>query len=204
MMPRELKGALTGAATTFILFVLVPYFLPSYLPQDISQIIAKSGFNMTVFLRQVMFMGTMTAGLTLASGYVSPTSPYALAISMARNMSTFLFMIIFLGAGEIMNLGLTEMTIAVENTFNIIRIDLQFFIWVTLGTVMLRIFGSIIEWREGRIELAPKIPMPKDDFHFTKPLHDYEPQNSSKLDPQDASVPQTGWELAQEETQTVD
>jgi hypothetical protein len=203
MMPKALKGALTGAATTFILFVLVPFFLPSYLPQDISRIITQSGFNLTGFLRQVMFMGTMTAVLTLASGYVRPTSPYSLAITMARNISTFVFMVIFLGAGEIMNLGLTEMTIAVENTLNNIRIDLQFFIWLTLGTVMLRILGSVIEWREGRIEPATKIPMLSNDFHFTKPIQGYEPQKDSKSDSQGVLLTQIGSELVQEETQTT-
>jgi hypothetical protein len=203
-MTNDKRGYITGAATTFILFVLFPIFLPRYIPSEITQIITRSGFNLSSFFHQVMLMGLMTAGLSIANAYVEPNSPYALAIMITKNISSFIFMVIFLGAGQIMNLGITEIPLKIQNTINLIRIDLQVFIWITLGIVLLKIIQSVLEWREVRIELSPKIRIPNDDSSLTTPIEIHNYQNNSEQDYESLIVHRPESEQPIEETSIAD
>jgi hypothetical protein len=154
-MAKNTVGAIISAAITLILFVGIPYMLPEYLPTDIMQSVVDSGFDLSGFLNQIMLIGAVTAGLTLAKGLVDESSVIALLVSITQNVSTIAFTVIFLGAGNVASLGVTELTVNVPPITSVIKMDLRIFIYFTFLTVALRVIKSYLEWNEARIEAAP-------------------------------------------------
>lgn len=154
-MAKNTVGAVISAAITLALFVGVPYILPQYLPPDITQSFIDSGFDLSGFLNQIMLIGAVTAALTLVRGFVDEASVISLVVSIAQNLSTIAFTVIFLGAGNIASLGITEITVDLEGLTSVITMDLRVFIYFTLLTVGLRVIKSYLEWSEARVEAAP-------------------------------------------------
>ncbi len=68
------SGAVISALITLVLFVGIPYLLPSYIPADLLVQVESSGFDLAGFTNQIMTIGAVTAGLTLAVGFVNPNS----------------------------------------------------------------------------------------------------------------------------------
>lgn len=154
-MAKNTLGAVISAGITLILFVGVPYLLPQYLPEDLMQSVIDSGFGYESFLNQIMIIGAVTAGLTLVKGFVDESSVVSLLVSIAQNISTIVFTVVLLGAGDITSFGLTELSIDAEGFTSLIRMDMRVFIYVTIVTVSLKVMKSYFEWNEARIEAAP-------------------------------------------------
>ncbi len=155
MSGNDRMTAIIGAAVTLILFVAVPYMLPEYLPSDIAQLLAESGFDLQVFINEVMILGAVTAALTLAKGFLGKASPVSLMISVAQDVASLFFMVVLLGAGDISSLGVTSFTFSSENTTNHIVMDFRVFIYVTVLTVALRVVEAYLNWDEARIQAMP-------------------------------------------------
>jgi hypothetical protein len=155
MSGNEKLGAVIAALVTLILFVGVPYMLPEYLPPDIAQLLAQSGFELQGFINQIMILGAVTAALTLVKGFVGKASPISLVISVAQNLSSLAFMVVLLGAGNIASLGVTTITVAVENTTSHIVMDFSVFIYFTVLTVGLRVVEAYLDWSEAKAAAMP-------------------------------------------------
>ena len=80
-------NAVISTIITLILFVGIPYILPSYIPPYLIAQIEQSGFDLASFIDQIMIIGALTATMTLVGGLVSPTSLIALLIKV-RNFSS--------------------------------------------------------------------------------------------------------------------
>lgn len=154
-MSNRVVGSVISALITLVIFVGIPYMLPEYLPHDLVQMVADSGFDLAGFTNQIMVVGVITAALTLAKGFVNPTSVVSLLVSVAQNVSTLAFTIVLLGAGNIMSLGLTELTIETEMLTSIIKMDMRIFIYISFATVALKIVHAYLEWGEAKKEAAP-------------------------------------------------
>ncbi len=154
-MGKNTVGAIISASLTLILFVGVPYMLPQYLPPDMMQTVIDSGFEYQRLLNQIMMVGGVTAALTLIKGFVDDSSVISLLVSVAQNVSTIIFTIVLLGAGDIASLGLTELTVEAEGYTSLIKMDMRIFITFTGVTVILKVIKSYLEWNEARIEASP-------------------------------------------------
>jgi ABC-type uncharacterized transport system fused permease/ATPase subunit len=97
----------------------------------------------------------VTAALTLIKGFVDETNIISLIVTIAQNLSSLIFMVILLGAGNIMSMGLTEFTIDQGAAISVIRMDLRVFIYFTFGTIGLKVIQSYLEWTEARRDAAP-------------------------------------------------
>ena len=155
MSGNERIRAIIGAAVTLILFVGVPYVLPEYLPPDIAQLLAESGFDLQGFINEIMILGAVTAALTLAKGFAGKASPVSLLINVAQNVATLVFMGVLLGAGALSALGVTSFTFSSENTTNHIVMDFSVFIYFTVLTVALRVVEVYLDWDEARVQAMP-------------------------------------------------
>ncbi|MFH2112692.1 MAG: hypothetical protein ABIJ47_15700 [Candidatus Bathyarchaeota archaeon] len=155
MSQNEKIGAIVGALITLVLFVGVPYMLPSYIPPDIAQLLAQSGFELQGFITQIMILGAVTAALTLVKGFVGKASPISLTISVAQNVASLAFMVVLLGVGNIGSLGVTSFTVSVENTTSQIVMDLRVFIYFTVLTVGLRVVEAYLDWSEAKAAAMP-------------------------------------------------
>lgn len=155
MSANEKLGAVIAALVTLILFVGVPYMLPGYMPPDISQLLAQSGFELQGFINQIMILGAVTAALTLVKGFVGKASPISLVISVAQNLSSLAFMVVLLGAGNIASLGVTTITVTVENTTSHIVMDFSVFVYFTVLIVGLRVVEAYLDWSEAKAALMP-------------------------------------------------
>ncbi len=159
MSGNDRIGAVIGALLTLILFVGVPYLLPSYIPPDIAELLAQSGFEMQAFINQIMMLGVVTAALTLVKGFVGKESLISLVVSVAQNLASLVFTVVLLGVGDIGSLGLTSFTVSIENTTSHIVMDLRVFIYFTILVVGLRVVHAYLEWSEARAALRPgRIP----------------------------------------------
>lgn len=148
-------GAIISAAITLILFVGIPYLLPDYIPADLAAQIEQSGFNLADFSNQIMMIGVVTAVMTLVGGFVEPTSVIALLVKIAQAGFSLVLIIVFLGAGSIANLGYTTFDIAMEGVQSTIAMDLRVFVYISIGTILLKVIQVYLEWNEARIEAAP-------------------------------------------------
>jgi hypothetical protein len=148
-------GALISALMTLILFVGIPYLLPSYLPSDLLVQLEQSGFDLADFSNQVMMIGGVTATITLIGGFVNPTSISALLVKIVQAGFSLILIVVFLGAGDVRNLGYTNFNIVTEGVQSIIRMDLRIFVYISIATVLLRVVKAYFEWKEARIEAAP-------------------------------------------------
>ena len=144
-----------SAIITLILFVVVPYMLPEYIPPDVNQLIAESQIDLDWFLNQIMLVGAVTAAITLVKGLAGKTSPVWLLASLAQNVSSLVFTLILLGAGDIMSLGVVELTMDAENATNYITMNMRVLLYLSIEVVILSMIRSYLLWREARIEAAP-------------------------------------------------
>ncbi len=144
-----------SAMITLILFVVVPYLLPDYIPPHINALIVESGIDLDWFLNQLMVVGAVTAAITLVKGLAGKTSPVWLLASLAQNVSSLVFTLILLGAGNIMSLGVVEFTMYVENATNYIMMNMRVLVYLSIEVVALSMIRSYLVWREARVEAAP-------------------------------------------------
>lgn len=154
-MAKNTLKAVISAFITLVLFVGIPYMLPEYLPDYVMENVAFSEFDILGFLNQIMLIGGVTAAFTLVRGFVEPSSIISFIISIAQNISTIIFTGVFLGAGNITRMGITELTVEMEGLTSVIKTDLRAFFYFTLLTVGLRLIKTYLEWKEARIETAP-------------------------------------------------
>jgi hypothetical protein len=159
-MPDRRIGALISAAITLILFVGVPYLLPSYITPELAEFLVESGINIDVVVSQIIVIGLIAAALTLLKGFVSPTGITYLFVAVAQNVFTLVFAVILLGVGNIAALGVTEFTLPMQQVTNTIRMDLRVFIYLTFLTVGLKVLQTYLEWSEARKDaiLPGRIP----------------------------------------------
>jgi hypothetical protein len=148
-------GAVISAVITLILFVGIPYLLPGYIPPDLMTQIEQSGFNLDSFTSQIMIIGVATAALTLVGGFAEPTSIIALLVKMAQAGFSLILIIVFLGAGNIASLGYTEFRVAMQGVQSTITMDLKVFVYISIGTIFLKVLQVYLEWKEARLEAAP-------------------------------------------------
>ena len=144
-----------SAIITLILFVVVPYMLPEYIPPDVNQLIAESQIDLDWFLNEIMLVGAVTAAITLVKGLAGKTSPIWLLAALAQNVSSLVFTLILLGAGDIMSLGVVELTIDAENATNYIMMNMRVLVYLSVEVVALSMIRSYLLWREARLEAAP-------------------------------------------------
>ena len=154
-MSQRQVSSVISALVTVLIFVGIPYLLPSYLPPDIAQMMTDAGIDMPVFLNQMKILGGITAMITLVKGFVDKTSVIYLLASVVQNISALGFTVILLGAGDYASLGLTEFTVDMEGAVNQIVMDMRVFVYLTVGVVALRIIQSYLEWGEAKAEAAP-------------------------------------------------
>jgi hypothetical protein len=129
--------------------------LPDYIPQHLAAQLEQGGFDLESFSNQIIIIGLITATLTLIIGFVNPATFLSLAVKMLQSGLSLIFIILFLGAGNITNLGYTTFDITMEGVQNTIVMDLRFFVYFSLGTILLRMVQIYLEWSEARIETAP-------------------------------------------------
>lgn len=144
-----------SAIITLILFVVVPYMLPEYIPPDVNQLIAESGIDLDWFLNEIMLVGAVTAAITLVKGLAGKTSPVWLLAALAQNVSSLVFTLILLGAGDILSLGFVELTMYAENATNYITMNMRVLVYLSIEVVALSMIRSYLRWREACIEAAP-------------------------------------------------
>ncbi|UCH56947.1 MAG: hypothetical protein JSV18_06300 [Candidatus Bathyarchaeota archaeon] len=162
-MSRKLS-AVVSAAITFVIFALLPSYVPSLIPPQYSEMIAQTGIDLAGFTNQISMIGVIIATLTLVKGFVPPSSPIYILASIGSSGVTLAFTIITLSLGnleELGNLGLTTLTLDVEGGVNTAVIDMRFFFQLTALTVVLSIIHSILEFsdarKESRVREVPRI-----------------------------------------------
>jgi hypothetical protein len=153
-MAKRLE-AIFSTLITLILFVGIPYILPNYIPEDLAVQLEQSGFNLDSFSNQMMIIGAITAGLTILSGFVDPTSVIALLVNLAQACSSLIFIILLLGVGNITGLGYTEFQIDMQGVQSKISMDLRVFVYISIVTIVLKMMQVYLKWNETRIEEAP-------------------------------------------------
>jgi hypothetical protein len=148
-------GAIISALITLGIYVGIPYIAPSYLSPETMAMATEYGFDLPSLFNQMMIIGVVTAALTLIKGFVDETSVISLLVTIGQNLSSLIFMVILLGAGNIMSMGLTEFTVDQQGVTSTIVMDLRVFIYFTFGTIGLKVIQSFLEWTEVRKDAAP-------------------------------------------------
>ena len=159
-MAKNRTGAIVSALITLVIYVGIPYIAPIYLSPETLIMAKEYGFNLPSLFNQMMIIGVVTAALTLIKGFVDETSVISLLVTIGQNLSSLIFMVVLLGAGNIMKMGLTELTVSQQGVTSIIVMDLRGFIYFTFGTIGMKVIQSFLEWTEVRKDAAPSGRIP--------------------------------------------
>lgn len=155
------SSAVFSALITIALFVVIPQVLIRLLPSSVLTQFEASGLDLQSFVIQSSILGIVIAAITLSKGIVKKTSITYLILDVVANTVALAFLLIVVGIGNVGNLGLTSFNIKQENASVNIILNLQIFIWITIGLVTLRVINSIVEFGEARAEtgkMMDKIP----------------------------------------------
>jgi len=155
---RIKTGPVISAAITLLIFTVLPLYAQGQIPPEVTELLAEAGISMTGFLNQIAMIGVVIAALTLAKAFVEASSPVYLLASIGSSVVMLAFTVITLSLGDLGNLGVTTVTMDIEEAVNTAVVDLRFFLQLAALSVGLQIIHSILEFMEARKEMGPAAP----------------------------------------------
>jgi hypothetical protein len=150
-MNRRIQSVVS-AAITLLIFTALPLYAPSQLSPDLESIVSQAGIDLTGFVSQIAWIGVVIAALTLVKGFVVKHSPLYLLASVASSTVTLAFTLITLSLGDWGNLGVTTISMDLQDTTNTIVLDLSVFVKLAAVSVSLEVIHSILEFADARKE----------------------------------------------------
>jgi hypothetical protein len=158
-------SAIISAAITLIIFTVLPLYAPSLIPPEYVDMVAEFGIDIVQFTSEIAMIGGVITVLTLVKGFVEPSTVLYLLASIAMSGVTLFFGVVTVSLGrldELANLGLTTITMEVQDTVNTMTLDFRVFIWVTVATVALKIIEAFLEFTDARKQMKTvDAPQPK-------------------------------------------
>ena len=151
------NDAILYAIFTLILFVGIPYYILTVQPGLIVRV-SEYGVDLRNLLTPFIYLGVVLAALTLGIGFTEPRQYINLVLRLVSVGLGLIFILLFVGLGNIAGLGLESVTFTRDNTQATVAIDMRLLIYLTIIVTVVKLFEVVFSFREARAELSIDIP----------------------------------------------
>jgi len=148
------KRSIVFGVLTLVIFTVLPLYAQSMIPQEYLRGFSSQGFDLADLVNKVAFIGLVMSVLILLKGFFEKTSATFLALSIVSTVFWLLIVFFALGMGKMENLGLTVLSSEAGGVSNTVIFDLRLFAYLATIIVGLKIFHSILKFREARLKRA--------------------------------------------------
>jgi hypothetical protein len=144
-------GALLISAFIIILFVVLPLISPRYIPDEAyTYLKSTSGIDLKGILNTTAIVGFTMAVFILLRSHIEKTSLSGFIVNIVWNTFLFLMVTYLLSFGDMSKIGVVVLGSEMNNSANLIILDLRFGVAMAALIIILRIAQSTIEYGEGR------------------------------------------------------
>ncbi len=150
-------GEAAGGIVTLIVFVALPLAAQRYLPQQTLLQLEETGLDIQGFVNQVVMLGLVLTALTVGRALAAKSSVEYLILDISSIVAGLVFALLIVGAGDIGSLGYSSLNLSEGKQATEITMDLRAFIYLSLGTVALRILQSVVRFHEARAETSMQV-----------------------------------------------
>ena len=150
-------GEAAGALVTLIVFVALPLAALRYLPPQALLPLEETGLDVQGLVYQMVALGLILFALEVGRAFVAKSSVGYLVLDVSSIVAGLAFTLLIVGAGDIGSLGYSRLNLGGGRQVTEITLDLRAFVYISLGAVALRVFQSVLRFREARAEASMQV-----------------------------------------------
>jgi len=150
-------SAVLSALITLVIFVGLPLYAPSQIPEEYFEMFSETGVDLNAFTYQIATIGLVASVLTLVKGFVSMTSYIYLLASLSSNAMTLYFNLVTFSVGDLAQLGQLTVTTEIPGGVNTMLLDMRLFIQLAFLAVGLQVIYTVLEFINARKEEAKAV-----------------------------------------------
>jgi hypothetical protein len=147
-------SAVLSALFTLVIFVGLPLYAPSQIPEEYFEMFSETGVDLNAFTYQIAAIGLIASILTLVKGFASKASYTYLLAALSSNAMMLYFNLVTFSVGDIAKLGQVAVTTEIPGGFNTMLLDMRLFIQLAFVAVGLQIIYTVLEFINARKEEA--------------------------------------------------
>lgn len=147
-------SAVLSALFTLVLFVGLPLYAPSQIPEEYFEMFSETGVDLNAFIYQIATIGLVASVLTLVKGFVPMTSYIYLLASLSSNAMMLYFNLVTFSVGDFTKFGQVTVTTDIPGGVNTMLLDMRLFIQLAFLAVGLQVIYTIMEFINARKEEA--------------------------------------------------
>ncbi|MBA7661983.1 hypothetical protein ES703_70005 [subsurface metagenome] len=147
-------SAVLSALITLVIFVGLPLYAPSQIPEEYFEMFSETGVDVNAFIYQIATIGLVASVLTLVKGFVPMTSYIYLLASLSSNAMTLYFNLVTFSVGDLAKLGQLTVTTDIPGGVNTMLLDMRLFIQLAFLAVGLQVIYTVLEFINARKEEA--------------------------------------------------
>lgn len=147
-------SAILSALFTLVLFVGLPLYAPSQIPEEYFEMFSETGVDLNAFIYQIATIGLVASALTLVKGFVPMTSYIYLLASLSSNAMMLYFNLVTFSVGDVAKLGQLTVTTEIPGGVNTMLLDMRLFIQLAFLAVGLQVIYTVLEFINARKEEA--------------------------------------------------
>lgn len=147
-------SAVLSALFTLVLFVGLPLYAPSQIPEEYFEMFSETGVDLNAFIYQIATIGLVASVLTLVKGFVPLTSYIYLLASLSSNAMMLYFNLVTFSVGDFAKFGQVTVTTDIPGGVNTMLLDMRLFIQLAFLAVGLQVIYTVLEFINARKEEA--------------------------------------------------
>ena len=145
-------SAVLSALLTLVIFVGLPLYAPSQIPEEYFEMFSESGFDLNVFVYQIAAIGLVASILTLVKGFASKASYIYLLAALSSNAMMLYFNLVTFSVGDVTKLGQVTITTEIPGGVNTMLLDMSLFIQLSFVVVGLQVIYTLLDFINARKE----------------------------------------------------
>ncbi len=147
-------SAVLSALFTLVIFVGLPLYAPSQIPEEYFEMFSETGVDLNAFIYQIAAIGLVASALTLVKGFVPMTSYIYLLAALSSNAMMLYFNLVTFSVGDLAKLGQLTVTTDIPGGVNTMLLDMRLFIQLAFLAVGLQVIHTVLEFINARKEEA--------------------------------------------------
>jgi hypothetical protein len=146
------SSAVLSALLTLVIFVGLPLYAPSQIPEEYFEMFSESGFELNAFVYQIAAIGLVASVLTLVKGFASKASYTYLLASLSSNAMMLYFNLVTFSVGDLAKLGQVTISTEIPGGLNTMFLDMRLFIQLSFVVVGLQVIYTLLDFINARKE----------------------------------------------------
>ena len=147
-------SAVLSALFTLVIFVGLPLYAPSQIPEEYFEMFSETGVDVNAFIYQIAAIGLVASALTLVKGFVPMSSYIYLLASLSSNAMMLYFNLVTFSVGDLAKLGQVTVVTEIPGGVNTMLLDMRLFIQLAFLAVGLQVIYTVLEFINARKEEA--------------------------------------------------